>query len=128
MLGDHHPLSRVRHRQWFVEGAVEHPDYPPPLTRTGHQAHIRTSRKISSGALILACRIMKRHRDGALKYNEPCGQEDSGFLRTSGTCGRPAAARALAAVGERGDSRRRLARLLDAARLWWSWGDALWVV
>jgi hypothetical protein len=32
VLGDHHPLSRMRDGQRFIESAIEHPDYPPPRT------------------------------------------------------------------------------------------------
>ena len=38
VLGDHHPLRRVRHRQRLVQHAVEDPDDPSPRTRTGHKA------------------------------------------------------------------------------------------
>src|SRR5215217_3580252 len=33
VLGDHHPLRRVRHRQRLVEEPVKAPDHPPPRTR-----------------------------------------------------------------------------------------------
>src|SRR3712207_3199550 len=38
VLGDHHPLGSVRHRQRLVEGAVEDPDGPPSRSRTGQKA------------------------------------------------------------------------------------------
>ena len=35
VLGDHHPLSRVRHGQRLVERAIDQPDDPSSRTRTG---------------------------------------------------------------------------------------------
>jgi predicted Zn-dependent protease with MMP-like domain len=31
---DHHPLRRVRHRQWLAQSPVDYPHYPPPRART----------------------------------------------------------------------------------------------
>jgi hypothetical protein len=37
VLGDHHPLRRVRYRKRFVERAIENPDDPSSRTRTGQE-------------------------------------------------------------------------------------------
>jgi hypothetical protein len=44
----------MRERQWSIDGAIQDPDYPPSRTRTGHEAQVRTSRKISDEGIILA--------------------------------------------------------------------------
>ena len=54
VLGDHHPLSRMRDGQRSIDGAIEDPDYPPSRTRTGHKTQVRTSRRMFDGAIILA--------------------------------------------------------------------------
>jgi hypothetical protein len=54
VLGDHHPLSRMRDGQWSIDGAVQDPDYPPSRTRTGHEAQVRTSRMMLDEGVILA--------------------------------------------------------------------------
>ena len=54
VLGDHHPLSRMRDGQRSIDGAIEDPDYPPSRTRTGHETQVRTSRKMLDEGIILA--------------------------------------------------------------------------
>jgi hypothetical protein len=54
VLGDHHPLSRMRDGQRSVDSAIQDPDYPPSRTRIGHETQVHTSRRMFDGAVILA--------------------------------------------------------------------------
>ena len=44
VLGDHHPLRRVRNRQRLVEDPIKDPYHPPPQPGPGHETQASTSR------------------------------------------------------------------------------------